>query len=203
MEINYCPNCGQAAQSESRFCYNCGADLAQLFGFKRQAGSGDEFKRDLKRFIEEFIEANSDLLKDLAAKVEKGEPLEKGMFFAVEMRGDKPIIKSGDIKDLEKFIKDTSIYPFFHHMAASKRTGGVEFKEAMAEVIESGYGRRVTVRLPGVSSIGDVMINRIGEGLEIVGRGEEVIYFSKVNLEGSFEMRDKRLLGEVLTIEVT
>jgi hypothetical protein len=203
MKINYCPNCGQAVQRESRFCHNCGADLARVFGFRGDDIPRGGFKQDLSRFIEDFIENNSDLLKDLAASVEKGEPLGKGMFFAVEMKGDKPIIKSGDIEDLEKLLKDTSFYPFFHHMAVDKKAGRIEFKEAAAEVTKSEQGRKIKVRLPGATSIDDVMINRIREGLEIAGRGKEVVYFSKVKLEGDFEIKGKRLEEEVLTLEVT
>jgi hypothetical protein len=190
MKINYCPNCGQAVQRESRFCHNCGADFARLFGFRGEELPRGDFKQDLSRFIEDFIENNSDILKDLAASVEKGEPLGK-------------IIKSGDMEDLEKLLKDTSFYPFFHHMAADKKARRIEFKEATAEVTKSEHERKIKVRLPGTTSMDDVMINKIRDGLEIAGRGKDVVYFSKVKLEGDFEIKDKRLEEEVLTFTVT
>jgi hypothetical protein len=203
MEINYCPSCGGKIHGQIRFCSSCGVDFTTL-GIKRKAAKqGDSFKSELKGFIEEFIENNTDLLKELAAKVEKGENVKKGMFFAVEMRGDTPKIRSGNVKDLEKILKETSHHKAFEKLFKEKDIDEVEFTEADFKVIDVLDGRRISINMPGVSSIDDVKIHEIDEGIEVLGRGENRIYFSKVALNSEFEIKSSRMEGENLLITIT
>jgi hypothetical protein len=179
MRINYCPNCGISIHGQTRFCSKC-------------------------EFIENFIENNSDLLKELSAKVEKGESFEKGMFFAVEMRGDKPIIKSGEIKDLKKILNDASVYPSIHEMISKEsKSSVIEFTEVKSEIMDFEDGKRIILRLPGLSSRKDVTINTLDKGIEIIGKGKERIYFSKIPLDGEVEIKNSNLESEVLTIDIT
>jgi HSP20 family molecular chaperone IbpA len=201
MKINYCPNCGISIHGQTRFCSKCGFNLSELINIQRGSKSGDDLKSDLKKFIENFIENNSDLLKELSARVEKGESFEKGMFFAVEMHGDTPIIKSGEIKDLKKIFKDTSIYPSFHEMVSKNSV--IEFTEVKSEITDLEDGKRIILRLPGLSSRKDITINTLNKGIEIIGKGKEKIYFSKIPLDGEVEIKNSNLECEVLTIDIT
>ncbi len=199
MKINFCPSCGAQVHGVVRFCSKCGADFTRLTGDKAPNLRGD-FRVDIKAFIEDFVESNADLLKDLAARVERGEGFEKGAFFSVEMRGDKPIIKGGDLKDLEKILKGAKL-PFPLQMPKGA-VNEMEFKEVRAETQEGVGFRKIHVKLPGVASLKDVTINRFEKGLEIIGRSDKTVYFSKVPLPDGFEVKTTNLEGEVLVVEV-
>ncbi|RMF90412.1 MAG: hypothetical protein D6733_03960 [Methanobacteriota archaeon] len=203
MKVKFCPFCGRPLHGTIRFCPGCGESLEGFFRGLGHSRPAEDFRLSLKRMLEDFIEHNAELLEDLAARVERGEPFEKGMFFAVEMKGDKPVIRSGDISELGDMLKGTPFYSFFHGMASSPETGKIEFREVKAEVSSSGDGRLVTVELPGVSTMDDVMINRLEDGLEIAARGKGVFYFSKADLKGPFTVKDTRLSEGRLTIQVT
>ena len=203
MTINYCPNCGNSIHGRLRFCSKCGANFARcqenLGGVERE----DELKNELKGFIETFIESNADLLKELAAKVEKGERFEKGMFFAVEMKGGKPVIKSGDIEDLRKLLNRSNLSLPFNLPIGSDRGGPIEFRQENAQVQDTFEGKRVTLRLPGVSSLENVSISLIEDGVEIIARGRGRVYFSKAQLKGLLKIKSSRLEGDILTIDLT
>jgi hypothetical protein len=201
MKINYCPRCGVKIHGQTRFCSKCGISLAELKGHQKSAGDKGDFKEVMRQFIEKFIEGNSDVLKDLSAKVEKGEGFEKGMFFSVEMKGDKPVIKSGDVKDLEKIIKRL---PGAH----SKIFSGLEaedvldFVESEAVVEKTRAGQKISLKLPGVSNIDDVTLNETCDSVEILGKSDGTIYFSRVPLEDGFDIKETRLEGETLIVTV-
>ncbi len=202
MKINYCPSCGVKIHGQTRFCSKCGANLSELKDPQKSARYKGDFKEVMKQFIENFVEGNADLLKDLSAKVEKGEGFEKGMFFAVEMKGDRPVIKSGDVKDLDKMIKGLPVPP-------SKIFSGFEgenvldFVEREAVVEKTQDGQKITLKLPGVSNMDDVVLNETGDGLEIMGKSDGKIYFSKVHLEEGFDIKETRLEAETFIVTVT
>jgi len=202
MRVKFCPSCGTPVHGAIRFCSRCGENLELLYALGRESRSADEFKRDLKSFIESFIENNAELIKELAAKVERGEAVEKGIFFSVEMRGGKPVIKAGDLKDLEKLIKGTPLYPALQEMFSKHSAGGVEFMEARPRISEEADRKLIELQLPGVSSLKDVAFNRIPGGLELIAKAERRIYFSKVELPEDAEISRSTLEEGLLRIEV-
>jgi HSP20 family molecular chaperone IbpA len=200
MKIKFCPNCGTAVQPPLSICSECGLDTAKFEKPAFNRASNNDLREELKNFIENFVESNSDLIKDLAAKVEKGEGFEKGMFFAVEMKGEKPIIKSGDVKDFEKIFKTAPTLTPFHKIFSGKET---EFKEITPEIFEGPMGRRVTFKLPGVKNQDDVIVNLIENGLEIIGKTEDQIYFSKTQMTDPFQIINSSLVDETFIINIT
>jgi hypothetical protein len=201
MNINYCPNCGTSIQGTLRFCYKCGADFAEFNSKETIDFQGQNIKKDLKGFIEKFIEQNTDVFKELAAKVEKGERFEKGMFFAVEMKGDKPIIKSGDIRDLKDMLKKTSFQSSLRKIVG-EREGFVEFIEVKPKVDDLDKGQRITIKFPGVDSTRDIVLNQTSNGLEIIGKSNNRVYFSKINVKENFKILDKNIQNGIFTIKI-
>jgi hypothetical protein len=181
-------------------CSECGLDTAKFENSGFDKTSTSDLREELKNFIENFVESNSDLIKDLAARVEKGEGFEKGMFFAVEMKGGKPVIKSGDVKDLEKILKGTPTLTPFHKIFSGKE---IEFKEVTPEISEGSLGRKIVFRLPGVKNQDDIIVTRIDCGIELIGKTEEQIYFSKTQIKGPFQIIDSQLVNETFIINIT
>ena len=202
MKVNFCPSCGVKIHGQTRFCSKCGAELSKLYGSQKSESSEGDFKDVMKQFIESFVEGNTDLLKELSARVEKGQGLEKGMFFAVEMKGDKPVIKSGDAKDLEKILKSLPMAPS-KMFSDLEKEGVLDFEQIEAEVEKTQGGQKISLKLPGVSSIDDVVFNETDNSLEIMGKSDGTIYFSKVPMEGGFEIKEAMLDKDILTVEIT
>jgi hypothetical protein len=202
MKINYCPGCSIKIQGQTRFCSKCGFSLAELNNSQKRANHESDFKEVMKQFIENFIEGNTDILEELSAKVQNGEGFEKEMFFSVEMKGDKPIIKSGDVKDLEKILKGL---PVAHAKIFSgfKRKDVIDFEHREATVEKTDGAQKISLKLPGVLRIDDVVLNETTDGLEIMGRCDGKIYFSKVPLEDGFKITETKLEEETFTVTVT
>lgn len=202
MKINYCPECGIKIRGQTRFCSKCGFNLAGLNDTQKNQGRESDFKEVMKEFIENFIEGNTEILEKLSAKVQNGEGFEKGMFFAVEMKGDKPVIKSGDVKDLEEIFKGLPLVPA-KFLSGDESKVVLDFEQREAKVEKTGSGQKISLKLPGVFLIDDVVLNTTSDGLEILGKSDGKIYFSKVLLKDGFKVKETRLDEETLIVTVT
>ncbi len=200
MEFNFCPNCGDPFKSQGLTCGKCGLKLPSYSNIRRTEFEAKYIRGSFQNFFENFLESNADLLKDLAAKVEKGKGFEKGMFFAVEMKGDKPVIRSGDIKEFESFFKESQ-FPAHLNQMFTEKDKSIEFKEAKVVVNTGSAGKKVTVEIPGVKNLADVWMNRCEDGLEVIGRVQNDIYFCKIHIKESFTVKSTRLEDSVLHID--
>jgi HSP20 family molecular chaperone IbpA len=204
MRINFCPSCGKSLQVKSTLCFECGEDLEDLLQHKendylKEGG----LKSGAADIIEQFLENHTELLKELTSKTENGENFKKGIFFAVEVREGKPVIKKGNIKDLDNLLKNTPFYPSFQKINGSAETQPIEFNEVKGEIREIEKGKEIKVQLPGIDSQDKLTINRIDDGIEIIGAGKEKIYFSKVPLEQNAMIKSSKLNDGILTIKIT
>jgi NMD protein affecting ribosome stability and mRNA decay len=189
MEVNYCPSCGKKVSQEQNFCANCGANLRRFKGY-----TGD-FKSQLEAMMRDLLENNAEALQELAEKVARGEAFGKGLFFSVEMRDGKPIIKSGDIEDFEEFIKNAPVPSFVKKMM--RREQSVEFKEAEVSVSEYNRRKEISIRMPGLKSLDDVEIKKNADILEVAGKAGKTIYFAQVPLEGGVVVNTRLVDGNV------
>ncbi len=177
MRLNYCPNCGSKMERDADVCGSCGTDL-RAFAGPRYSG---DFREQLERMMQDLIQNNEGALREMAEKMAKGEVSPRGMFFSVEMQGGKPIIKSGDIEEFQKKMGNMPLPSFLKDMM-QKHSYALEFKEAKAEVREQGGAKVISVPMPGVESMRDVEINKGSKGLEIAGKTQKTVYFSRVPL---------------------
>ncbi len=199
MRLNYCPECGHRIQVAAPFCEDCGIDF-EIFYEDKDGDFEDDFKASLKNMIDQLIENNSEVIKEIAERIKSGEPVDRGMFFAVEMGDGKPKIKSGDIKDLKRFLKDVPLHSF---MGQSHAQGcELVFKEVQPEISEAGGVKKIRIAMPGVNSTASTVIRRMPEGLEVIGGSDGTIYFSKVASTDDLKIKSKRFEGEALVIEV-
>jgi hypothetical protein len=189
MELNYCPSCGKKVSQEQNFCANCGANLRRFKGY-----TGD-FKSQLEAMMRDLLENNAEALQELAEKVARGEAFGKGLFFSVEMRDGKPIIKSGDIEDFEEFIKNAPVPSFVKEMMRREQT--VEFKEAEVSVSEDNRRKEISIHMPGLKSLDDVEIKKNADILEVAGKAGKTIYFAQVPLEGGVVVNTRLVDGNV------
>lgn len=201
MDVNFCPYCGTRVQEDKAFCTGCGKDLSRLRNDKEPG----DFTGQLESIMKDFIENNQDLLKDLTEKIEKGDTGEKGMFFSVEMRGEKPIVRSGDLGDLEDFMEKAPLPDFvrkmIHTQSGHQETQkGLEFKEALYNSREVLNGRDVTVEMPGLETKSDVEIKKMGEKLEVIGKGQDTLYFVEVPVEDDLVVASYIVKSGILTI---
>jgi HSP20 family molecular chaperone IbpA len=199
MEINYCPTCGRKLERDERFCLNCGTDLSRF-----QPPKGD-LEAQLQDLMNRFIQDNPNFIKDMVEKIHRGEPPGKGMFFSVEMHGDKPIVRSGDIKDMEKIMKDIPLPPFVRDLIERSKGGPeeearMEFQMAETSERKTAEGAEVEARMPGVDSMDAVEVNLRGGNLEIVGKSDDTLYFAEVPVERGMRIRDTRVLRGVLRV---
>jgi hypothetical protein len=197
MRLNYCPNCGNKIEHAADVCGSCGADLRAYAG-PRYRG---DFREQLERMMQDLIQNNEGALREMAEKMAKGEVSPRGMFFSVEMRDGKPIIKSGDMEEFQKRMGDMPLPSFLKDMM-QKHNYALEFKEAQAEVREQAGGKVIHVRMPGVASMGDVEINKRSKGLEIAGKTQKTVYFSQVPLNIGDTIVRADLRDGALRIEV-
>jgi hypothetical protein len=156
--------------------------------------------------MRDFIENNEEFLKELTEKIDSGAPVEKGMFFSVEMRGEKPIVKRGNIGDLEKVMKGVPLPPFVRDVIQKSvpegdRDKGREVKETEHEILTVPRGKDILVQIPGVESKDNVEIKRREDRLEITGKGQGTIYFTEVDLEKDLVVVAFNILRGVLRIE--
>jgi HSP20 family molecular chaperone IbpA len=187
MKINYCPACGVKTNKGQNFCANCGANLRDYKG---------DFKSQLEKMIKDLLENNAEALMEMAEKMAS----EKGLFFSVELRDGKPIIKSGNIEEFEELIKDAPVPPFIKEMIMQKE--GMEFKEAKVNVRETGGCKEFEVYMPEVKSIQDIEINKRKNTLEVTGKSNRIIYFAHVMLEDGDFVAGKEFRNGTLKIEV-
>jgi hypothetical protein len=197
MKINYCPSCGTKVSQEQNFCASCGANLK---GFKGYTG---DFKSQLEAMIRDLLENNVEALRELAEKMARGEAGGKGLFFSVEMRDGKPVIKSGDIEEFEEIIKNAPIPSFVKEMMGSKREEGTEFKEAKVEVQKMRGSKEFLIKMPKVKSLQDVEINKRNNVLEVAGRGDKTIYFAQASLEEGDVVFNTEFADGILRVEVS
>lgn len=200
MKMNYCPNCGTAVHGQIRFCSKCGQNFAD-FTEAKKADVG-EFKGDFSGLIKGFLESNAHIIKDLAEKIENGEPFEQGMFFAVEMKGDKPVVKQGKPEEFEKIFKNLSSKPSFKRFMSRNEDGEIEFIEVQAVLRENAKRRTVEVELPEITVLEDVSILPYDGGIEVTAKKGRRIYFSKIQIDGSFTVGPSRLNEGRLLIEI-
>lgn len=199
MRLKHCPECGHRIQAAAPFCEDCGIDL-EIFRGNESGSFEDSFKASLKSMIDDLIDNNSEIIKEIAEKVKSGEPVDKGMFFAVEMGDGKPKIKTGDIMDLERFLRDSSLSPFIGESASEG--GELVFKEVKPEVSENGDVKKIRIAMPGVNANTSTVIRRMPDGFEVIASVDGTIYFSKVALAGDLKIKSKRFESESLVIEV-
>lgn len=196
MMLNYCPNCGHRLEHTTNACESCGADLE---AYRVQKYSGD-FTKQLEKMMQDLIQNNEGVLKEMAEKMAKGEASPKGMFFSVEMRDGKPVIKSGDIEEFQRRMGNMPLPSFLKDMM-QKHNYALEFKEAKAVVREEVGGKSIRILMPGVSSMADIEIHRGRKGLEISGKTQKTVYFSQVVLNSRDTVLRAELKNGLLCID--
>ncbi len=202
MKIQYCPYCGTKLDNGGSPCKACGEDLSRFVA----GPAPTDFAGQMQGIMRDFIENNEDFLKELTEKIDSGVPSEKGMFFSVEMRGEKPIVKRGDIGELEKVMKGVPLPPFVREVIQKSvpkgdPEKGLEFKETEHEIVNVPRGKDILVQMPGVESKDNIEIKRRENRLEIMGKGRDTIYFTEVDLERDLVVVAFNLLRGLLRIE--
>ncbi|MEE8401861.1 MAG: zinc ribbon domain-containing protein [Candidatus Hydrothermarchaeaceae archaeon] len=197
MEVNYCPSCGTKVSQEQNFCANCGANL------KGSKGYTGDFGTQMEKTIRDLLENNAEALEELAEKMAKGGAGGKGLFFSVGVRDGRPLIKSRDIEDFEEIIKNAPIPSFVREMMGLKREERMEFKEVRVEVQSRESRKEFLIKMPRVKSLQDVEVNKRGDVLEVVGRGNETVYFAQLSLKERDVVFDTKFADGTLRIEVT
>jgi HSP20 family molecular chaperone IbpA len=201
MEVNYCPNCGKKREKGEVYCFNCGTDLSR---FEPPKGG---LEAQLQQLMNRFIQDNPDFIRDMMEKIQRGGFPGAGMFFSVEMHGDKPIVKSGDLKDMEKIMKDIPLPPFVRDLMERSRMegrpqddAGMEFQMAETSERKIPEGTVVEARMPGVESMDAVEVNLRRGNLEILGRSAKTVYFAEVPVERGMVIKDTRVIQGVLKV---
>ena len=197
MRVNYCPNCGNKIEHAADVCRGCGADLRAYAGPSYRG----EFQEQLARMMQDLIRNNEGALKEMAEKMAKGDVSPRGMFFSVEMRDGKPIIKSENMEEFQKKMGNMPLPSFLKDMV-QKHNYALEFKEVQAAVRDQAGGKAIRVHMPGVESMGDVEMNKRSKGLEIAGKTQKTVYFSKVPLNVGDTIVRADLRDGALRIEV-
>jgi HSP20 family molecular chaperone IbpA len=197
MRLNYCPVCGSRIEGPALECSACGADLRTFTETKY----GGDFKEQLEKMMKDLVEQNEETLRKMAEKMARGEITPGGMFFSVEIRDGKPIIKSGTLEEFQKIMKNYPL-PAFLKDIMRRNNYSLEFREAEAEVRESPRGKEISVSMPGVERIEDVEINKKGVSLEIAGKSARTVYFSQISLEREDTVIGADLRGGVLKVTV-
>lgn len=202
MKIQYCPFCGTKLEDTTSPCSACGGDLSRFIS----SPDPSDFAGQMETVMRDFIENNEDLLKELTEQMERGAPVEKGMFFSVEMRGEKPIMKSGNIEDMEKVLKGVPLPPFVRNMIqktipSENSEKGLEFKETEHQILTVPRGKDILVQMPGVASKDSVEIKRKNDRLEVMGKGQGTIYFTEVDMEEDLVVVAFNILNGLLRIE--
>jgi len=196
LRIKYCAFCGARLKEGSVLCPQCGADMAPFFAMAN-AGS---FASELKRIMGEIIDANARALEELARQMEKGKG---GVFFSVEMQGNRPpVIRTGRPEDLEKILREMPIPEFVKQMFSTGESYQAEFKEARVRRQPHERGEVILVEMPGIAGMEDIEVTKKHSSLEIAGRAGRRVYFAQVPLEGDATVVETSFSNGVLTIVV-
>ncbi|WP_457556294.1 hypothetical protein [Candidatus Pyrohabitans sp.] len=196
MKIRYCAFCGARLTNANGICPSCGADMSPFFAI---VGAGS-FASELKKIMGEIIDANARALEEIAKQMEKGKG---GVFFSVEMQGNRPpVIRTGRPEDLEKILGEMPIPEFVKQMFSTGDRYEAEFKEARVEKRSSGRREVILVEMPGIERLEDVEIAKKHSSLEVAGRAGRVVYFAQVPLEENTTVVDTSLENGVLRILV-
>lgn len=197
MEISYCPFCGSSVKKQSK-CESCGSDLMPFL----MMPSPEQLREGMERIMEQLGEG-SESWDEFAERMK--DPGAKGFYISVSTNDKKePIIKTGDIKDLEGILKDLPIPDFVRENLDidGVENPELEFSEAKVEKFPLQKGELLKVYMPGVRDIEKVEIVRRGELLEITGRGESRIHFAEVEVGENTMVRESSLEGGVLKVTV-
>lgn len=178
MRLNYCPVCGSKIDKGVLECASCGTDLRGFAG----ARYGGDFREQLEKVMKDLVEQNEETLRKMAEKMAKGELTPGGMFFSVEIRDGKPIIKSGTLEEFQKIMENSPLPAFLKDMMR-KHNYSLEFREAEARIREDPGGKEISVSMPGVEKMEDVEINKRDNSLEIAGKSSRTVYFTQVSLD--------------------
>jgi HSP20 family molecular chaperone IbpA len=198
MKLNYCPNCGTRIEGDAGRCPSCGVDLRT---FAPPTYSGD-FREQLERMMRDLVEHNEEALREMAERIAKGELSPRGLFFSVEIRDGKPIIRSGNLEEFQRIMENAPLPAFLKDMIRRHKEYKLEFREAEVEVSENPGGKEISVRMPGVENIDEVEINKRNTNLEIAGKSASTVYFAQVPLERSDVVVKADLQNGVLRVMV-
>ncbi len=196
MRLNYCPVCGTRLEKAGPSCSNCGTDLRGFI-----PGYGGDFREQLERVMRDLVEQNEETLRKMAEKMARGELSPGGMFFSVEIRDGKPIIKSGSLEEFQKIMENSPLPSFLKEMMR-RHNYTMEFREVEARVREKKGEKEVYVSMPGVRTIDDVEINKREDNLEIAGKTAKTVYFTQVSLSPGDLVLGADLSGDVLKVTI-
>ncbi len=199
MEIKYCPFCGRKLVERETRCSACGSDLTPFLLMP----SFSEISEEIKKVMESFMGDAAPNFEELTKKMDSSQV--RGFFISVNMGGDKkPIIKTGDIKDLEDVLKDLPIPDFVRENLDidKEQSHEMEFIEAEVERHPYGMTEEILMKMPEVENIENVEIVRRGSLLEITGKGRRKIYFAEVEVGEEAVVTDSSLSSGVLKITV-
>ncbi|GBE54422.1 hypothetical protein BMS3Bbin15_00575 [archaeon BMS3Bbin15] len=198
MEIKYCPFCGRELVEKETICSACGSDLAIFLLMP----SPDEISEEIKNVMESFMGDGAPDFEELTKNIDPSKA--KGFFISVNMTGDrKPIIKTGEIKDLEDVLRDLPIPDFVRSSieADKDKSSEMEFIEVKAEIKSNEANDEILIEMPDVKNIENVEIVKRGSLLEITGNGKTKIYFTEVDI-GDKTVVDSSLESGMLKITI-
>lgn len=189
MEIKYCPFCGRELAEKETICSACGSDLTIFLLMP----SPDEISEEIKNVMESFMGDGAPDFEELTKNIDTSKA--KGFFISVNMTGDrKPIIKTGEIKDLEDVLRDLPIPDFVRSSieADKDKSSEMEFIEVKEDIKRNEANDEILIEMPEVENIENVEIVKRGNLLEITGKGKTKIYFTELDI------RDKTVIDSSL-----
>lgn len=185
--------------------YSCPDCKTEFSKYGKIRGDKDGFQEGLQQFMNQFILNNSSAIKDMADKMGDPEKNGKGIFFSMEVPGDKdPIIKSGKIEDVEDIFKEMPVPKFVRDLIGRKEQNSskMEFVNVNSTILKKNDKLTIEVDMKGVDSINNIEIKRNQGSLELVGKSGNKIYYSSVDIGDRIEVRKKELVDGILRIEI-
>ncbi len=203
-----CSKCGKKISRKFTYCPYCGNNLKKGYGYlgvddnvdedflnqvNMAGGFGDLFNSLLKQIDREFREMDEDVGR-------RG----KGISINISTKGNKKprinVRKFGGKKKKGSKIKKRRKKIGKISKERQKKIADLPRKEAETEVRRLSDRIIYEIRLPGVKSSKDVIINRLENSIEIKAVSDEKVYFKLLPISlpiKSYDLEDGKLVLEL------
>ncbi|MBU0958084.1 MAG: zinc ribbon domain-containing protein [Nanoarchaeota archaeon] len=189
--MTYCSHCGKGVKKDFNFCPYCSHNIKQEKDQKDYGILGRDNSNSQNNIMPNMPFGLDKMLNSLMGQLNK-ELGQMGKEVKINFSSNIPGFNQNN-QQPKTIIKRTPI-----SQEKLEKISKLPRKEAKSETKRINNTIVITINLPGVTSLRDVILNKLETSLEIKAISDKVLYTKTISLN---KLLRYRLLNEVLTLE--